>query len=267
MQNSSDMILEVRDIRMSYANAHKEVFNLLDGLSMSVEEGKVTALIGGNGAGKTTLFNIISGFEKGFKGQVILEGNDITRLPAHKISLMGLGRLFQGRQLMDDLTLMENMKIASDNTMGENPFDGFFRAKKVRASEASKEQQAIGILKKVFGDDNKYLGMLDHKASELSYGEQRLIAMSRLLMGNDRLLLLDEPTSGVNPRYIDTFRSIIRDMVEKGGQTVLLIEHNMSFVRSVADYCQYLADGKIIKGGSTGEVLDDPIIRKDYLGL
>ena len=261
------MILEVRDIRMSYANAHKEVFNLLDGVDMAVEEGKVTALIGGNGAGKTTLFNIISGFEKGFKGKVVLEGNDITKLPAHKISLMGLGRLFQGRQLMDDLTLMENMKIASDDTTGENPLSGLFCRKKVAKSEAAKEQQVIGILKKVFGEDNKYLGMLDHKASELSYGEQRLIAMARLLIGNDRLLLLDEPTSGVNPRYIDTFRSIVRDMVEKEGKTVLLIEHNMSFVRSVADHCHYLADGKIIKSGLTGEVLDDPVIRKDYLGL
>ena len=224
-------------------------------------------MIVGYGAVKTTLFNIISGFEKGFKGQVVLEGNDITKLPAHKISLMGLGRLFQGRQLMDDLTLMENLKIASDDMTGENPLDGIFRRKKVAKSEAEKEQQAIDILKKVFGEDNKYLGMLDHKASELSYGEQRLIAMSRLLMGNDRLLLLDEPTSGVNPKYINTFRKIIRDMVEKEGQTVLLIEHNMSFVRSVADYCHYLADGKIIKSGPTGEVLDDPVIRKDYLGL
>lgn len=262
------MILELRDIRMSYANSRREVFNLLNGVDLEVEEGKVTALIGGNGAGKTTLFNIISGFEKGFKGQVIMEGNDITKLPAHRISLMGLGRLFQGRQLMDDLTLMENMKIASDDTMGEHPFDIFFKSKKVAASEAAKEQQAIDILKKVFGEkDNKYLGMLDHKASELSYGEQRLIAMARLLIGHDRLLLLDEPTSGVNPKYIETFRSIIRDMVGKEGQTVLLIEHNMSFVRSVADYCHYLADGKIIKSGPTGEVLDDPVIRKDYLGL
>jgi branched-chain amino acid transport system ATP-binding protein len=252
---------------MSYANARKEVFNLLNGVDMAVEEGKVTALIGGNGAGKTTLFNIVSGFEKGFKGQVILEGNDISKLSAHKISLMGLGRLFQGRQLMDDLTLMENMKIASDDTTGENPFDCFFRRKKVAASEAAKEQQAINILVRVFGEDNKYLKMLNHKASELSYGEQRLIAMARLLIGNDRLLLLDEPTSGVNPRYIDTFRTIIRDMVEKEGQTVLLIEHNMSFVRSVADHCHYLADGKIIKSGPTAEVLDDPVIRKDYLGL
>ena len=135
------------------------------------------------------------------------------------------------------------------------------------ASEATKEQQAINILKKVFGDDNKYLGMLDHKASELSYGEQRLIAMTRLLMGNDRLLLLDEPTSGVNPRYIETFQRIIRDMVEKEGQTVLVIEHNMSFVQSVADYCHYLADGVLIRSGTTKEVLDDEIVRKDYLGL
>lgn len=261
------MILELRDIKMSYANARQEVFNLLNGVDMAVEEGKVTALIGGNGAGKTTLFNIISGFEKGFKGQVILEDNDITKYSAHKISLMGLGRLFQGRQLMDDLTLMENMKIASDDTTGENPFDTFLRPKKVTTTETAKEQQAIDILSRVFGEGNKYLGMLDHKASELSYGEQRLIAMARLLMGNDRLLLLDEPTSGVNPKYINTFRSIILDMVEKEGQTVLLIEHNMSFVRSVADRCHYLADGKIIKSGATGDILDDPVIRKDYLGL
>ena len=252
---------------MSYANARKEVFNLLNGVDMTVEEGKVTALIGGNGAGKTTLFNIISGFEKDFRGQVILEGNDITKLSAHRISLMGLGRLFQGRQLMDDLTLMENMKIASDDTTGENPFDTFLRSKKVTTTELAKEQQAIDILNRVFGEGNKYLGMLDHKASELSYGEQRLIAMARLLMGNDRLLLLDEPTSGVNPKYINTFRSIILDMVEKEGQTILLIEHNMSFVRSVANQCHYLADGKILKSGATGDILDDPVIRKDYLGL
>jgi len=261
------MILEVKDIRMSYANARKEVFNLLNGVNMAVEEGKVTALIGGNGAGKTTLFNIISGFEKDFKGQVILEGNDVTKMPAHKIALKGLGRLFQGRQLMDNLTLMENMKIASDDTTGESPFEGLFCRKRVAKSEAAKEQRAIDILMKVFGEDNKYLGMLNHKASELSYGEQRLIAMARLLMGNDRLLLLDEPTSGVNPRYIDTFRTIVRDMVEKEGQTVLLIEHNMSFVRSMADHCHYLADGRIIKSGPTQFVLDDPVIRKDYLGL
>ena len=239
MQLSNDMILELQDIRMSYANARKEVFNLLNGVNFAVEEGKVTALIGGNGAGKTTLFNIISGFLKGF----------------------------QGRQLMDDLTLLENMKVASDDMTGESPFDSFFHPKKVKLCEKDKEQKTIEVLTNIFGEGNKYLNMLNKLASELSYGEQRLIAMARLLMGNDKLLLLDEPTSGVNPKYIDTFRTIIRDMVEREGQTVLLIEHNMSFVRSVADTCHYLTDGRIVKSGTTVDVLDDPKIRKDYLGL
>ena len=135
MQLSNEMILELHDIKMSYSNARKEVFNLLDGVNLGVEEGKVTALIGGNGAGKTTLFNIISGFLKGFKGKVMLEGHDITRLSAHRISRMGMGRLFQGRQLMDDLTLLENMKVASDDMTGESPFDSFFRPKKVKLCE------------------------------------------------------------------------------------------------------------------------------------
>ena len=170
-------------------------------------------------------------------------------------------------ELIDDLTLMENMKIASNNTTGEHPFDCFIIPRKVTLSEIAKERQVIDILNRVFGKGNKYIGMLDHKASELSYGEQRLVAMARLLMGNDRLLLLDEPTSGVNPKYIKIFANLIHDMVEMEGQTVLLIEHNMSFVRNVADYCYYLADGKILKYGTTDEILNDPIIRKEYLGL
>ena len=203
------MILQLINIRMSYSNARNEVFNLLNGVDMSVEKGKITALIGGNGAGKTTLFNIISGFEEGFKGQVILEDNDVTKLSAHRISLMGLGRLFQGRQLMDDLTLMENMKIASDDTTGENPFDSVFRRKRVAASEVAKEQKAIDIIIRVFGENNKYLNMLDHKASELSYGEQRLVAMARLLMGNDRLLLLDEPTNHLDLGSKETIKMML----------------------------------------------------------
>lgn len=261
------MILELKDIKKSYTNAREDVFNLLDGVSLTVETGRVTALIGGNGAGKTTLFNIISGFEKDFSGQILFEGKDISRMPAHKISRIGIGRLFQGRQLMDDLSLMENMKIASADSIGERPFETLIRPRLVRQAEIQKEQLAIDILNKVFGEDNKYIDMLDKKASELSYGEQRLVAMARLLMDDDRLLLLDEPTSGVNPRYIDTFKKMIRDMVERDGKTVLLIEHNMPFVHDVADQCAYLSNGRIVKSGATDEVLNDTTVRNDYLGL
>ena len=261
------MILEVKDIRLSFTNAHNETFNLLNGVNLSVEAGKITALVGGNGTGKTTLFNIISGFEKGYSGDVVFEGRNLNKITPHKISLMGIGRLFQGGQLLDGLTLMENMKIASDDETGERPFQSLFSARKVKEKEAQKEEQAREILSDIFGADSKYLKMLNENASSFSYGEQRLLSLARLLMGNDRLLLLDEPTSGVNPVYIETIERIIRDMVEKKHITVLLIEHNMQFVRKMADTCAYLDDGVISKIGPTAQVLDDKGVRNSYLGL
>ena len=261
------MILEVKDIKLSFTNAHKETFNLLNGVNLNVEAGKITALVGGNGAGKTTLFNIISGFEKGYSGDIVFEGHNLNRLSPHRISLMGIGRLFQGGQLLDGLTLLENMKVASDDETGEQPFYSLIKGRKVKEMESKKEAQARDILVRVFGPDCKYLGMLDQNAASFSYGEQRLLSLARLLMGNDRLLLLDEPTSGVNPVYIETIEKIIREMVEKDGITVLLIEHNMQFVRKVADTCAYLDDGVISKVGPTAEVLDDKSVRNSYLGL
>lgn len=109
--------------------------------------------------------------------------------------------------------------------------------------------------------------MLDRKASGFSYGEQRLIALASLLMGNDRVLLLDEPTAGVNPVYVEKIGEIIRRMVDEDGLTVLLIEHNMHFVRQVADQCAYLDDGVIVRIGAVDEVLDDKEVRNSYLGV
>ena len=261
------MILELKNIRLSFANSRKEVFNLLNGVNLCVETGKITALVGGNGTGKTTLFNIISGFQGDYTGEVIFSERKISGQPSYKIAQFGIGRLFQGRQLMGDLTLLENMLIASADHTGENPITTLFRPQRVKAQEAQKRSQAIEILKDLFGNDSKSLSMLDKKASTLSYGEQRLIAIARLLMGNNRLLLLDEPTSGVNPVYVDVIADVIRKIVREKGVTVLLIEHNMHFVRAVADKCAYLDDGVIEKVGLTADVLDDKEVRNSYLGL
>lgn len=261
------MLLEVKDIKMSFTNARKETFNLLNGVNLNVETGKITALVGGNGTGKTTLFNIITGFEKGYSGDIVFEGQNLNRFSPHRISLMGIGRLFQGGQLMEGLSLLDNMKMASDDKTGEIPFQSLFMPRKVKRSEAQKEQQAIAILNRLFGPDNKYVLSLHQDASSFSYGEQRLLSLARLLMGNDRLLLLDEPTSGVNPAYIDTIEKMIRDMVRTEGITVLLIEHNMQFVRRIADTCAYLDDGVISKIGPTEEVLNDQNVRNSYLGI
>jgi branched-chain amino acid transport system ATP-binding protein len=260
------MFLQLKDIHMSFTNAQNETFQLLRGVNLAVEKGKITALVGGNGTGKTTLFNIISGFEKDYTGDVIFEDINFNKIPAHRISLMGIGRLFQDGQLLPGLTLMENMKMASDDKTGEWPFSSLIHPKRWKEAEAKKELQAKDILKRIFGEDCKYLNMLNDDASAFSYGEQRLLSLARLLMGGDRLLLLDEPTSGVNPVYIDTIEKIIREMVAEG-LTVLLIEHNMHFVRKVADTCAYLDDGMIAKIGPTAEVLDDKNVRNSYLGL
>lgn len=251
---------------MSFTNAQKETFDLLRGVNLDIQEGKITALVGGNGTGKTTLFNIISGFEKNYTGDVLFEGKNFNNIPSHRISLMGIGRLFQDGQLLPGLTLMENLKMASDNKIGEMPFSSLLWRKKSQNAEATKEQQAKDVLTRIFGGDNKYLNMLNQDASAFSYGEQRLLSLARLLMGNDCLLLLDEPTSGVNPTYIDTIEKIIKEMVADG-LTILLIEHNMHFVRNIADICAYLDDGVIAKVGPTAEVLDDKNVRNSYLGL
>lgn len=261
------MILQLKDIKLSFTNTRSEVFNLLNGVNLDVKQGEIVALVGGNGTGKTTLFNIISGFQGKFDGDVIFDDKRLNGIPAHRISMMGIGRLFQGRQLMGDLTLMENMKIASDDKTGEMPFEPFLFPRKIARKEREKEEKAVSILKRLFGESNKYLGMLNIKASSFSYGEQRLIAIARLLMGNDRLLLLDEPTAGVNPVYIETIKDMIRKMVRNEGLTILLIEHNMHFVRELADTCAYLDEGTIDKVGPAAVVLDNKEVRNSYLGL
>ena len=261
------MILQIKDIHISFTNAQNETFELLCGVNLEVEKGKITALVGGNGTGKTTLFNIISGFEKNYTGDVLFEGNNLNKKSAHQISMMGIGRLFQNGQLMGGLTLLENMKLVSSDSIGEIPFSSLIFPKRWKEAEARKELQAREILIRIFGEGNKYLDLLNDDASTFSYGEQRILSLCCLLMGGNRLLLLDEPTSGVNPHYIKVIEQIIREMKEAENLTVLLIEHNMHFVRKVADVCAYLDEGRIAKVGPTDEVLDDKNVRNSYLGL
>lgn len=260
-------MLQLKDIKFSYTNSWKEKFSILDGVNLSVSKGEVIALIGGNGVGKTTLFNIVSGIQKDFKGNVVYEGKDISKLQPHTISQLGIGRLFQGRQIMEDLTLLENFKIASSDMTGEIPLSCFFLPKQIRQKEAEKAQQACEILKKIFGENCKYLRMMSEKGSAFSYGEQRMLAIARLLMGRNKLLLLDEPTSGINPVYNKQLGQIIRKLVEEQGLTIFMIEHNMHFVQKIADRCAFLTEGKIVSVGKTVDVLSNQYVRNSYLGI
>jgi ABC-type branched-subunit amino acid transport system ATPase component len=260
------MMLELKDITLSFGGG-KDTFRILNGLNFGIEEGKITALIGGNGAGKTTLFNILSGFQKGYDGEIFFKGRAIHHCAPDAIARKGIGRLFQGKPLLPDLTLLENMKMASGDRSGELPFSGLFRRKKIEQREKEKEQQTVEILIRLFGENNKYLEMLHYKGSDFSYGEQRILSLARLFMGDYSLLLLDEPTAGVNPVLIETIRQIILKMTADGKTTVLLIEHNMPFVSGIADRCAYLSDGTIACFGETDEVLNNQNVKNSYLGL
>lgn len=261
------MMLQLKNISLSFTNSRKDTFKLLDKLNLSIEKGKITALVGGNGSGKTTLFNIISGLQNSYSGEIIFNGEKINYLPTHHIAQKGIGRLFQDKQLIGDLTLLENMKIASGNSAGEKPFAYLFNRKSIDKQEKDKEGKAIHILQHLFGEENKYMDMLHHKANCFSYGEQRIVGLARLLMNDYRLLLLDEPTSGINPVYIETIKQIILKMVQEEKLTILLIEHNMHFVREVANYCAYIDNGTIVQQGLTSTVLETQEVKNSYLGL
>ena len=260
------MILELKDIHLSFSG-DRGASRILDGLGMKVARGKVTALIGGNGAGKTTLFNIISGFQKGYGGEIHFDGRSIGGTAPHRVSEMGIGRLFQGKPLLPELTLLENMKLASTDTTGEVPFSCFFKRVKLKVREKAKEARAVSILDQLFGGGNKYVPMLHHPGLAFSGGEQRLLSLAGLFMGEHSLLLLDEPTAGVNPKYIESIKGIIRRMVDDGKKTVLLIEHNMPFIGGVADSCAFLEKGRIDIHEATEKVLSNPKVRNSYLGI
>lgn len=276
---NSDSILHIDSIRKSFVRSiinvpgknDDERFYVLEDIDLVIPKGKITALIGGNGAGKTTLFNIISGFFKADDGKIDFNPNGtlkgITGLKAYKIARLGIGRMFQDNHIFHNMTVMENMLIADENFFGERPFESILYYKKNSEIEKQRIEKAEKIFLDLFGTGNPFLNMKDEKAKNLSYGQQRLLGLARLLMGDYKLLLLDEPTSGVNPVVIEKIKKIINYFVEKESMTVFLIEHNMSFVLDVADFCHFMSKGVIATGGTPEDIIGNPDVRKTYLGI
>jgi ABC-type branched-subunit amino acid transport system ATPase component len=205
MGKAYQMILSLKNITISFAKG-KDSFKVLNEFNLDVEKGKITALIGGNGTGKTTLFNIISGFQKDYVGDIFFNSKSIKNLSSFQRANKGIGRLFQSNGLFPNLTLLENMKLADEDTSGEIPFTTLFNKKKINQIEEEKREKAIRILNKIFGINNPYIKKLNESGGSFSYGEQRILALARLFMGNYSLLLLDEPTAGVNIVYQETIK-------------------------------------------------------------
>ena len=240
-----------------------EGIKALDAVSVDFEPSMVTAIIGPNGAGKTTLFNVISGFLKPNSGHVFLiddslatgaisnpQTSEITGLKANQVSKFGLGVLFQDIRVFNGLSVIENLLAAAPMQSGENPARACFQPRKIEREDRELLRKAMTIL--------EYVGLSEHShhyADELSYGQQKLAAIARLLMSESRVLLLDEPTSGVSPAMIPKLLELIQSLAEKDGCTVIMIEHNLNVVRDVGDWVYLMSRGAVEVFGIPEEVL------------
>jgi branched-chain amino acid transport system ATP-binding protein len=231
----------------------------LDSVSLEVTAGGVTAIIGPNGAGKTTLFNVISGFRAPTEGRVFLHGQDITGFAAEAVAKRGLVRTFQLVQLFDTLTVLENVKVGGHlHTTG-----GLLSAlmpSRSRVIETQVEDKARALLRQT-----GLQAQAETVASGLPYGQKRLLEIARALAAEPKLLLLDEPAAGLNRGETTRLSELIRSIAAQG-ITVLLIEHDMSFVMNVADRVAVLDFGKLIAQGTPAEVQKNKDVIAAYLG-
>lgn len=263
-------ILDIKNISKSFFRKTSGNNYILKNFNLTIEKQRITALIGGNGSGKTTLFNIISGFiepDRTSAPEIVFEEDkDLLKVPSWKIPRNGIGRLFQDAHIFPDLSIMENMKVADSEYFGETPLESIFFSRKIKREEKKKEEKVIRIFSELFGENSTFVKNSDMKAGSLSYGEQRLLSLAQLLTGDYRLILLDEPTSGVHPKLIQKISEIIQ-LMKSQGKTVFLIEHNMAFIRQTADEVAFIMDGSIHTKGTPESVLKNEFIIKNYLGL
>ena len=219
---------------------------LIKGINFTIPKEKVTALVGDNGAGKSTLFNIISGFEDVDEGKLFLgESTNITGWTPHKISKAGIGRMFQDNHIFPELSILDNLLIADLNGFGEFPFEGLFNISKLKKAEQTKIQKAYKSLEDLFGEDSEFWKRRNECAGILSYGQQRLIGLARLLMNDYSILLLDEPSAGVHEVMVNQIILLIKRIMTLKRVTVVIIEHNIKVVEALCNYCAVLENGKI----------------------
>ena len=233
-------LLEVTDLKVNYG-----LIQAIKGVSFTVNKGEIVALIGANGAGKTTIMHSVCNLIPKVGGKVTFEGNDITAIPAHKLVPMGISQVPEGRRIFQELTVAENLKMGAYTR----------RDKKENEETLERMYKRFPILK----DRAKQI------AGTLSGGEQQMLAMSRALMSHPKLLLLDEPSMGLSPLYVNTIFDMIKKVNEEG-TTVLLVEQNAKKALTIADRAYVLETGMMITEGTGHDLLEDDSIKKAYLG-
>ena len=233
-------MLEVKDLQVYYG-----VIQALKGISFHVNQGEVIALIGANGAGKTTTLQTLTGILSPKSGSIVFEGKDLTRTPAHKIVEMGMAHVPEGRRVFADMSVYENLLLGA-----------YTRKDKAEIAES------LASVYKRFPRLEERKGQ---RAGTLSGGEQQMLAMGRALMSRPRIILMDEPSMGLSPIFVDEIFDIIRE-VSESGTTVLLVEQNAKKALSIADRAYVLETGSITMDGKAEDLLNDEAVQKAYLG-
>lgn len=233
-------MLEVENLHVYYG-----MIQALKGISFHVNEGEVIALIGANGAGKTTTLQTVTGLVPAKGGSITFCGKDITKVPAHKIVSMGIAHVPEGRRVFAQLSVYENLKLGAFTRKDKNEIEETLQHIYARFPRLKERKNQL--------------------AGTLSGGEQQMLAMGRALMSKPRIILMDEPSMGLSPIYVNEIFNIIKE-VSKAGTTVLLVEQNAKKALSIADRAYVLETGRISLSGNAADLLNDESVKKAYLG-
>jgi branched-chain amino acid transport system ATP-binding protein len=249
-------LLQVRDVAVRFGG-----IVALDGVSFDVGTGSIVGLIGPNGAGKTTLFNCLSRLYECDRGEILLEGASLLSAPRYRIATLGIGRTFQNLALFGSMTVLDNVMIGAHCRSRSGFFANALRLPRVPREEAAIAQKARVLL-----------GLLDLNSvaaipvMQLPFGTRKRVELARALAGEPKLLLLDEPASGLNHEEVAGLGSLIRGLRDRLRLTVLLVEHHMGLVMSISERVVALNFGKVIAQGAPAEVRSHPDLVRAYLG-
>ena len=249
-------ILEVSGLTMRFGG-----LLAVNGVGLTVHDKQVVSMIGPNGAGKTTVFNCLTGFYQPTSGEILLDGEAIQGLPGHKIARKGVVRTFQNVRLFKDMTAVENLLVAQHRHLNTGFISGLLKTKAFRESEHEAMDFAAHWLKQVNLTD-----IANRPAGTLAYGQQRRLEIARCMMTRPRILMLDEPAAGLNPRETEDLKALIGMLRDTHGVTVLLIEHDMKLVMSISDHIVVINQGCPLADGTPEQIRDNPDVIKAYLG-
>ncbi len=249
-------ILEVRGLSMRFGG-----LLAVNNVALNVQERQVVSMIGPNGAGKTTVFNCLTGFYQPTAGEILLDGTPIQGMPGHKIARQGVVRTFQNVRLFKDMTAVENLLVAQHRHLNTNFLAGLLKTPAFRQSERDAMNFAAHWLEQVNLTD-----IANRPAGTLAYGQQRRLEIARCMMTRPRILMLDEPAAGLNPRETEDLKALIALLREEHGVTVLLIEHDMKLVMSISDHIYVINQGTPLADGTPEQIRNNPDVIKAYLG-